>query len=133
MVLFLFSTFSACSDQVNINEENKLIQKKVVVVEDQINLNDEFLKILNSSVDGKEYLNSHSNTKVIKYELQNFNDFESLKNQTQYKEMYQNLPKKNLYYVEFSNGDSLNIISMIDLKKRKVLKIFGVMIVGMKN
>jgi len=58
-------------------------------------------------------------------------EFESLKNATQYKGLYENLPQKELYQVDFGDGSELSLTTIIDVEERKVVTIYGVMLIAM--
>ncbi|MDA3855991.1 MAG: hypothetical protein PF569_07020 [Candidatus Woesearchaeota archaeon] len=106
--------------------------QEVIVNNDLIPTSGLFLKILETNDDGLEYLEKHNDTKVVDFKKIKPIEFEELKNQTQYKELYLDLPQKDLYYVEFSSsGSTLSLITIIDLEKEEVIKIFGVLIMGM--
>ncbi|MCA9460120.1 MAG: hypothetical protein KC550_06240, partial [Nanoarchaeota archaeon] len=142
LILFFFFIllifFSACSNEKKLIEETEIIENKNV--EDKILENEKivlepkaenFLKILSTNLDGKEYLEKYPNTKVKNFKLINPDEFLSLKNETRFKELYVDLPEKELYYVEFEGNPNLNLMTIIDLDEQKVEKIFGKMIMGL--
>lgn len=91
------------------------------------------LQILKTNKDGKDYLNNYPNTEVINLTKINPNEFKTLKINSQYKELYTDLPKKELYKVNFNGGSQLSIITIIDIEEKKVLKIFGSYMIGLNN
>lgn len=121
ILFFIFVLlFSSCSSQVKIENQ-----------EENLPTEENFLKILNSNKDGQDYLENFKNTSVIKFMLIKPEDFDLLKNSTQYKDLYVNLPEKELFYVEFNGGSSLSLMTIIDLEEQKVEKIFGLYLMGM--
>lgn len=84
-----------------------------------------FLKILKTNKDGMEYLKNYPNTSVIKIEEINPENLEKLKSDKYYKKLYENLPDKKLYRVDFNGGSRLTLVTVIDLENEKVLKALG--------
>lgn len=133
--LFLL-IFSACSNNQintsNINTSQDSIQINSSSEKEALSPTKEnFLKILKTNNDGLEYLNSYPNTQIISFKKINPQEFETLKNQTKYKELFIDLPQKELYQVDFNGGSSLSLTTIIDLENAKVIKIFGILIMGM--
>ena len=140
LIIVLMSVFVGCQEQEVIQNDatnNSLVEKDEFVLKNtqnvpELDLKDKFLEILETDKDGKEYLNLHPDTFVVKYEKVMPEKFEELKNITEYKALYENLPNKELYFVEFTaKGSNLNLQSYIDLEEEKVVSIVGVFIVGM--
>jgi len=135
LLLFLTLLFliflTGCSDvTITQNEQNEI----TLVQETKQNLSpttENFLTILATNKDGKEYLEKYSNTKITYFKKITPNEFESLKNNTNYKELFTDLPNKELYQVDFNGGSSLSLTTVIDLEDKKVLKIYGIYIMGM--
>jgi len=128
----LLLLFSGCSNQVsdeNLNLNSTVIQEVKEVIEPT---QENFMKILETNKDGIEYLEKYPNTQVVSFKKIKPENFDELKNQTQYKELYINLPDKELYAVDFNGGSQLSLTTIIDLEEKKVLKIFGIFIIGMK-
>jgi len=121
----------------NVNIGKDITQEKIQESEEKLNKysisDEELLNILKTDKDGKDYLSKYPNTKVVGVEKILPKEFEVKKAKTQYKEIYMDLPNKELYYVEFNGGTSLSLITIIDLDEKKVVKIFGVMILGIGN
>ena len=94
-----------------------------------------FLKILETNKDGSDYLKNYPNTKVIKITKILPENFEMLRNKTRYKELYEKLPNKELYRVDFGsyNTTKLILLTVIDLEKQKVLKIYGNYVIGLSS
>ena len=90
-----------------------------------------FLQILSTNKDGSDYLNVYPNTRVVNYTLVKPSEFETYRENTEYKRLYEDLPQKDLYYVEFNGGTALTLITMIDPQTESVVKIYGVYIMGM--
>lgn len=132
MSIFLLIFFTGCSSsQITPNKQNEI----QVVQETKESLSptqENFLKILSTNKDGKEYLEKYPNTKLINFTKIRPSEFELLKNNTNYKDLYVDLPQKELYQVDFNGGSSLTLTTVIDLEDEKVVKIFGIYIMGMK-
>lgn len=93
---------------------------------------DEFLvDILSTNEDGKDFLAIHDEVRVVNKTKIFPQQFESLRTNTQFKEVFANLPNKELYYVEFSGGYSLNLMTVIDVDNKSVINIYGRMTVYM--
>lgn len=131
LALFLLLIFSGCSNyessKINSNENQTFIETKQTLAPTEEN----FLKILSNDKDGKEYLEKYPSTKIVKFTKIKPSQFESLKNNTNYKELYIDLPNKELYQVDFNGGSTLSLTTVIDLEEEKVVKIFGIYIMGM--
>jgi len=130
--LLLFAVFFAgCSNQegeVLVAETESEVLVKEVLAPTEGN----FLRILATDKDGVEYLEKYPNTRLTNMSIIKPGQFESLYNNSQFKEMYVNLPEKKLYQIDFHGGGNLGLMTVIDLEDEKVLKIFGVFIMGMK-
>ncbi|MCA9496338.1 MAG: hypothetical protein KC589_05330 [Nanoarchaeota archaeon] len=147
LVIILTSLLIACNNQENISEPAKNIGDFVDDIEDNNVINDDsdnnikkivleansenFLEILSTNPDGKEYLEKYPKTRVTKIQLIKPEEFLKLKNETRFKELYDDLPQKELYYVEFEGNGNLALMTVIDLDKKNVEKIFGKMIMGL--
>lgn len=131
IVLFLLSMLlTACS----ISEPESDVRKLDSEMNEKESLSptqENFLKVLASNKDGKEYLQKYPNTKIINITLIKPEEFESLRNSTEYKELYEDLPQKELYRVDFNGGSQLSLMTIIDLEEQRVIKIFGMYIMGM--
>lgn len=132
LILFTLIFFTGCSNSDLI--ENKLNQTNTIKETKQPFLSptsENFLKILSTNKDGKEYLEKYPNTKITSFKKIKPTEFESLKNNTNYKDLYVDLPNKDLYQVDFNGGSALTLTTVIDLEDEKVVKIFGIYIMGM--
>jgi hypothetical protein len=92
-----------------------------------------FLEILKTNEDGLSYLQKNPHTKVIRQEKISPNQFEELKNKTQFKALYENLPQKELYRVDFKSDNSdLSLMTIIDLENQQIINIYGNFIKNIK-
>jgi len=82
-----------------------------------------FLNILNSVEEGKEYINNYNEIKISRLEKFNPNNLDLSNNK--YPKLYENLPNKNLYRVDFSSElADYSLISIIDLENKTIINIY---------
>lgn len=131
--MILTILFVSCStNQVEINKEeikeNIVIEEKIILEPTEEN----FLMVLNTNQDGREYLEKHPQTKILnitKFHPKNIN----ITNQ-EFKDLYFDLPQKELYRVDFIAEDTqLSLMTVIDLENKETIKIFGLFIMGMST
>lgn len=119
LLLIAMTLFAGCSSD-NVEDQNGQ--------ENQSNQPSEelFLEILKTNEDGLNYMEKNPDTKVINWEKISPNQFEELENQTQFKALYEDLPQKDLYRVDFKSDNSeLSLMTIIDLENKKVINIYG--------
>jgi len=129
VIMILF--FTGCSNTMT-NKNNSEININDNQIKEPLSPSEEnFKKILLTNKDGKEYIDKYPNTKLVNFKKINPSEFESLKNSTNYKGLYQDLPQKELYLVDFNGGSQLSLTTIIDLEEENVIKIFGIYIMEM--
>ena len=141
MLVFLFAGCQDVVEQTNVVSENQVNKNEAEGVQiDEVQNekvamtanNENFLKILKTNKDGQDYLKLHPETYVVEFKKIMPENFETLKNGTEYKALYEDLPEKELYFVEFrADTSNLNLQAIVDLEEQKVVNIVGVYLVGM--
>lgn len=124
IILLLMFTMVGCAVQ---QDGVKSSSDEVIVFEPT---NENFLMMLRTNLDGKEY--SDKNRDVYVLNVSTFYPSEINMSEEDFKDLYSDLPEKKLYRVDFgSKKTSLVLMSVIDLEEKEVLTIFGLMIMGM--
>ena len=91
----------------------------------------DFFEIIKSTKDGKDYFNAYKKVVIIKKEKISSENVANLLNSTKYKDLYTNLPKKDLYRVDVKGNGNLVLMNIIDYQNKKIVKQYGSMIIGM--
>jgi hypothetical protein len=120
ILVLILLVISGCSSSYDVNLETKIIKNLSLEP-----TNKNFISVLLTNLDGVEYYDSHEDVYVSDIILIKPNEFEILKNGTRFKELYSNLPNKDLYYVEFKSSSPLSLMTVIDLEEETVINIFG--------
>lgn len=119
LFFYLGDVFVSCAK----NDSNSY--SKVIPV--MISLDDEFLEILATDSDGLEYLDYYNNTYVVSYNKFNSSEVSSLREVFEFPELFDDLPEKELYKVDFKSDESkISLVSIIDLDSKEVVKVRGI-------
>jgi len=130
LIFTLLIIFTGCSNNTPNNNINGEITNNINnEINQEIPIENIFFDALKTNKDGFEYLTKFPNTKIIEYKKISPNEFTTLENATDFKELYKNLPNKNLYLVEFhANKSQISLQTIIDKEEKKVINIVGIFI-----
>ena len=90
-----------------------------------------FIKILNTTKDGQDFIRINPNIQVQNITLITPDQFEKLHNETRFKILYENLPQKDLYQMDFVGQGTLRLRATIDLDNENVTSLVGLFVMGM--
>ena len=90
-----------------------------------------FIKILNTTKDGQDFIRINPNVQVQNITLITPDQFEKLHNETRFKILYENLPQKELYQMDFVGKGTLQLRATIDLENENVTSLVGLFVMGM--
>jgi PBP1b-binding outer membrane lipoprotein LpoB len=90
-----------------------------------------FIKILNTTKDGQDFIKINPNLQVQNITLIKPDQFGKLHNETRFKLLYENLPQKELYQMDFIGKGTLQLRATIDLESENVTSLVGLFVMGM--
>ena len=133
LILSFLLIFTGCSHNNPNNKINGEITNNINnEIKQEIQIRDIFFDALKTNKDGSEYITKFPNTQIIEYKKISPNEFTTLENATDFKELYKNLPNKNLYLVKFhANKSQISLQTIIDKEEKKVINIVGIFIMEM--